>query len=144
MPRWTEISKNWKCSGKIHGFNSLLLCPLQFCRSGDSLAENHFKEISRKCLYTLTRISIHPKVKNTLTISYFFIYMCRLEMMDWQGQAELLKQQTLTTLSDRDQQVRQLTAMLEEARASKLRHEQTQRQVKSYNLIFKYEILEAA
>lgn len=65
-------------------------------------------------------------------------------MMDWQGQAELLKQQTLTTLSDRDQQVRQLTAMLEEARASKLRHEQTQRQVKSYNLIFKYEILEAA
>ncbi|KAK9976054.1 hypothetical protein ABG768_021272 [Culter alburnus] len=54
--------------------------------------------------------------------------MLRLEMMDWQGQAELLKQQTLTTLSDRDQQVRQLTAMLEEARASKLRHEQTQRQ----------------
>lgn len=52
-------------------------------------------------------------------------------MMDWQGQAELLKQQTLTTLSDRDQQVRQLTAMLEEARASKLRHEHTQRQVKS-------------
>lgn len=50
-------------------------------------------------------------------------------MMDWQGQAELLKQQTLTTLSDRDQQVRQLTAMLEEARASKLRHEHTQRQV---------------
>ncbi|XP_051544796.1 golgin subfamily B member 1-like [Myxocyprinus asiaticus] len=54
--------------------------------------------------------------------------MLRLERMDWQGQAELLKQQTLTTLSDRDQQVRQLTAMLEDARASKLRHEYTQRQ----------------
>ncbi|XP_067284206.1 golgin subfamily B member 1 [Pseudorasbora parva] len=54
--------------------------------------------------------------------------MLRLEMTDWQGQAELLKQQTLTTLSDRDQQVRQLTAMLEEAQASKLRHEHTQRQ----------------
>uniref|UniRef100_A0A672RD83 Golgin subfamily B member 1-like n=1 Tax=Sinocyclocheilus grahami TaxID=75366 RepID=A0A672RD83_SINGR len=54
--------------------------------------------------------------------------MLRLERMDWQGQAELLKQQTLTTLSERDQQVRQLAAMLEEAQASKFRHEHTQRQ----------------
>ncbi|XP_056103451.1 golgin subfamily B member 1 isoform X2 [Rhinichthys klamathensis goyatoka] len=54
--------------------------------------------------------------------------MLRFEMTDWQGQAELLKQQTLATLSDRDQQVRQLNAMLEEARASKLQHEHTQRQ----------------
>jgi len=69
--------------------------------------------------------------------------MCRFEMTDWQGQAELLKQQTLATLSDRDQQVRQLNAMLEEARASKLQHELTQRQVKSYSLLFKNEILEA-
>lgn len=61
-------------------------------------------------------------------------------MTDWQGQAELLKQQTLATLSDRDQQVRQLNAMLEEARASKLRHEHTQRQVKSYSLLFKKDI----
>ncbi|XP_039524149.1 golgin subfamily B member 1 isoform X1 [Pimephales promelas] len=53
--------------------------------------------------------------------------MLRFEMTDWQGQAELLKQQTLATLSDRDQQVRQLNAMLEEARASKLQHELTQR-----------------
>ncbi|XP_073693899.1 uncharacterized protein golgb1 [Garra rufa] len=52
----------------------------------------------------------------------------RLERMDWQGQAELLKQQTLTALSERDQQLRQLTAMLEEARSSKLRIEHTQRQ----------------
>ncbi|XP_016135131.1 golgin subfamily B member 1-like isoform X2 [Sinocyclocheilus grahami] len=54
--------------------------------------------------------------------------MLRLERMDWQGQAELLKQQTLTTLSERDQQVRQLTAILEEAQSSKLRLEHTQRQ----------------
>uniref|UniRef100_A0A671L4J2 Golgin subfamily B member 1-like n=1 Tax=Sinocyclocheilus anshuiensis TaxID=1608454 RepID=A0A671L4J2_9TELE len=54
--------------------------------------------------------------------------MLRLERMDWQGQVELLKQQTLTTLSERDQQVRQLTAMLEEAQSSKLRLEHTQRQ----------------
>lgn len=32
------------------------------------------------------------------------------------AQAEQLKQQMLATLSDRDQQLRQLTAMLEEAR----------------------------
>nr|XP_046153002.1 golgin subfamily B member 1-like isoform X1 [Oncorhynchus gorbuscha] len=43
----------------------------------------------------------------------------RLEQVDWQAQAELLKQQTLATLSDRDQQVRQLGAMLEEARATR-------------------------
>ncbi|XP_036813159.1 golgin subfamily B member 1 isoform X2 [Oncorhynchus mykiss] len=43
----------------------------------------------------------------------------RLEQVDWKAQAELLKQQTLATLSDRDQQVRQLGAMLEEARATR-------------------------
>ncbi|XP_014063672.2 golgin subfamily B member 1 isoform X4 [Salmo salar] len=43
----------------------------------------------------------------------------RLEQVDWQAQAEVLKQQTLATLSDRDQQVRQLSAMLEEARATR-------------------------
>ncbi|XP_071242527.1 golgin subfamily B member 1-like isoform X2 [Salvelinus alpinus] len=43
----------------------------------------------------------------------------RLEQVDWQAQAELLKQQTLATLSDRDQQVRQLGAMLKEARATR-------------------------
>ncbi|XP_059361381.1 golgin subfamily B member 1 [Carassius carassius] len=54
--------------------------------------------------------------------------MLRLERMDWQGQAELLKQQTLTTLLERDQQVHQLTAMLEEAQASKFHHKLAQRQ----------------
>ncbi|XP_055793478.1 golgin subfamily B member 1-like [Salvelinus fontinalis] len=54
----------------------------------------------------------------------------RLEQVDWQAQAELLKQQTLATLSDRDQQVRQLGAMLEEARATRPKplEEQHQRQ----------------
>ncbi|XP_076015051.1 uncharacterized protein golgb1 [Genypterus blacodes] len=41
----------------------------------------------------------------------------RLERIDWMAQAEQLKQQTLATLSERDQHLRQLTAMLEEARA---------------------------
>lgn len=59
-------------------------------------------------------------------------YLClRLERMDWLAQAEQLKQQTLATLSDRDQQLRQLTAMLEEARVHKpkLQQEHYQREV---------------
>ncbi|KAL2102907.1 hypothetical protein ACEWY4_002075 [Coilia grayii] len=54
----------------------------------------------------------------------------RLEKVDWQAQAEQLKQQTLATLSDRDQQLRQLTAMLQEARAQqpKITQEQFQRE----------------
>lgn len=47
------------------------------------------------------------------------------------AQAEQLKQQTLATLSDRDQQLRQLNAMLEEARTHKpkLEQEHYQREV---------------
>ncbi|KAJ8007098.1 hypothetical protein DPEC_G00114040 [Dallia pectoralis] len=45
--------------------------------------------------------------------------MLRLEQIDWQNQAELLKQQTLATLSARDQEVRRLGAMLQEASASR-------------------------
>ncbi|KAG9280484.1 golgin subfamily B member 1 isoform X1 [Astyanax mexicanus] len=54
----------------------------------------------------------------------------KLERSDWQAQAELLKQQTLASLSERDQQVRQLSAMLEEARATgpKLLQEHAHRQ----------------
>ncbi|XP_076845839.1 uncharacterized protein golgb1 [Brachyhypopomus gauderio] len=56
--------------------------------------------------------------------------MLRQERSDWQVQVEVLKQQTLATLSEHDQQVRQLHAMLEEARASgpKLRQDHTYRQ----------------
>ncbi|XP_040885710.1 golgin subfamily B member 1 isoform X2 [Toxotes jaculatrix] len=52
----------------------------------------------------------------------------RLERIDWMAQAEQLKQQTLTTLSERDQQLRQLTAMLEEARTHKPKFQQEQYQ----------------
>ncbi|XP_034719829.1 golgin subfamily B member 1 isoform X1 [Etheostoma cragini] len=54
----------------------------------------------------------------------------RLERIDWMAQAEQLKQQTLATLSERDQQLRQLTAMLEEAHADKpkLQQEHYQRE----------------
>lgn len=46
------------------------------------------------------------------------------------AQAEQLKQQTLATLSDRDQQLRQLTAMLEDARSHRPKQqEQDQRGV---------------
>lgn len=49
------------------------------------------------------------------------------------AQAEQLKQQTLATLSDRDQQLRQLTALLEEAhaRTPKVQQERYQREVGS-------------
>lgn len=54
----------------------------------------------------------------------------RLERVDWLAQAEQLKRQTLATLSERDQQLRQLGAMLEEARAlqPKLQQEHYQRE----------------
>ncbi|KAJ8391100.1 hypothetical protein AAFF_G00097210 [Aldrovandia affinis] len=54
----------------------------------------------------------------------------RRERVDWQAQAELFRQQTLATLSEQDQQVRQLSAMLEEARATppKVQEEQYQRE----------------
>jgi hypothetical protein len=64
--------------------------------------------------------------------TWVYLSLSRLEQVDWQAQAELLKQQTLATLSDRDQQVRQLGAMLEEARATRPKppEEHHQRQVR--------------
>lgn len=54
------------------------------------------------------------------------------------AQAEQLKQQTLATLSERDQQMRQLAAMLEEARAQKPKvlQERFQREVGVWKHIF--------
>lgn len=43
----------------------------------------------------------------------------RLERMDLMAQAEQLKQQTLATLTERDQQLRHLTAMLEEVQSQR-------------------------
>uniref|UniRef100_A0A3P9QEX8 Golgin B1 n=1 Tax=Poecilia reticulata TaxID=8081 RepID=A0A3P9QEX8_POERE len=60
-----------------------------------------------------------------------------LERTDWLAQAEQLKQQTLATLSEKDQQLRQLAAMLEEARLQKpkLKREQLQRQVSRWKYV---------
>lgn len=57
---------------------------------------------------------------------------CRLERSDFQAQAESLRKQTLATLSERDQQIRQLGAMLETTRSSepKLLQEHVHKQVK--------------
>ncbi|XP_068611531.1 golgin subfamily B member 1 [Brachionichthys hirsutus] len=57
------------------------------------------------------------RLENAAEMSKQEIETLRLERIDWMAQAEQLKHQTLATLSDRDQQLRQLAAMLEEARA---------------------------
>ncbi|XP_037316097.2 golgin subfamily B member 1 isoform X2 [Pungitius pungitius] len=70
------------------------------------------------------------QLENVVEMGKREIETLRLERVDWVAQAEQLKQQTLATLSERDQQVRQLAAMLEEARAQrpKLQQEQYQRE----------------
>ncbi|XP_049616748.1 golgin subfamily B member 1 [Syngnathus scovelli] len=57
------------------------------------------------------------EMENTAATSKQEMETIRLERVDWMAQAEQLKQQTLSALSERDQQLRQLAAMLEEARA---------------------------
>ncbi|KAM8907780.1 uncharacterized protein golgb1 isoform 2-T2 [Spinachia spinachia] len=59
------------------------------------------------------------QLENVVEMGRREIETLRLECVDWMAQAEQLKQQTLATLSERDQQLRQLTAMLEEARAQR-------------------------
>ncbi|XP_077449568.1 uncharacterized protein golgb1 [Stigmatopora argus] len=56
------------------------------------------------------------EMEGTETKDKHQIETLRLEHEDYLAQAEHLKQQTLSALSERDQQLRQLTAMLEEAR----------------------------
>ncbi|XP_069021072.1 golgin subfamily B member 1 isoform X1 [Embiotoca jacksoni] len=75
-------------------------------------------------------LGVITQLENVVEIGKQEIEMLRLERLDWMAQAEQLKQQTLTTLSERDHQLRQLTAMLEEARAQKpkLQQEQYQRE----------------
>lgn len=157
MHRWTDTSKNWKCSGDSQRFNSWLFA-LWYSDVLAVVLQNHASDCRKSgpfhnlfcpvLLMWKTAQTVSKKLaKNVCRFSDNFccflqfltkFSMYRLERMDWQGQAELLKQQTLTTLSERDQQVRQLTAMLEEAQSSKLRLEHTQRQVSGYNLLFKY------
>ncbi|XP_051976472.1 golgin subfamily B member 1 [Xyrauchen texanus] len=106
-----------------------MLEQLQWQRSElDRLGSGELAQLTQALEEERRRTGEREKIMAQMDRDKQELEMLRLERMDWQGQAELLKQQTLTTLSYRDQQVRQLTAMLEEARASKLRHEHPQRQ----------------
>lgn len=71
-------------------------------------------------------IKCSPERHQLILIDFF-----RLERSDLMAQAEQLKQQTLATLLERDQQLKQLTAMLEETRVHKpkLQQEHYQREV---------------
>nr|XP_046235321.1 golgin subfamily B member 1 isoform X2 [Scatophagus argus] len=75
-------------------------------------------------------LGVITQLENMVEMGKQEIETLRLERIDWMAQAEQLKQQTLATLSDRDQQLRQLTAMLEEARTHKpkLQQEHYQRE----------------
>ncbi|XP_070784761.1 golgin subfamily B member 1 [Enoplosus armatus] len=75
-------------------------------------------------------LSVIMQLENLVEMGKQEIDTLRLERIDWMAQAEQLKQQTLTTLSERDQQLRQLSAMLEEARTHKpkLQQEHYQRE----------------
>ncbi|XP_039997618.1 golgin subfamily B member 1 isoform X2 [Xiphias gladius] len=75
-------------------------------------------------------LGVITQMENVVEMGKHEIETLRLERIDWMAQAEQLKQQTLATLSERDQQLRQLTAMLEEARTHKpkLQQEHYQRE----------------
>ncbi|XP_072233220.1 uncharacterized protein golgb1 isoform X2 [Leuresthes tenuis] len=75
-------------------------------------------------------LGILTQLENMVEMGKQEMETLRLERIDWMAQVEQLKQQTLTTLSERDQQLRQLTAMLEDARAQKpkLQQEHYQRE----------------
>ncbi|XP_063762051.1 golgin subfamily B member 1 isoform X2 [Eleginops maclovinus] len=75
-------------------------------------------------------LSILMQLENVVEMGKRELETLRLERMDWMAQAEQLKQQTLATLSERDQQMRQLSAMLEEAHSQKpkLQQEHYQRE----------------
>nr|XP_019947747.1 PREDICTED: golgin subfamily B member 1-like [Paralichthys olivaceus] len=75
-------------------------------------------------------LGVLTQLENMVETGKQEIESLRLERIDWMAQAEQLKQQTLATLSERDQQLRQLTAMLEEARTHrpKLQQEHYQRE----------------
>ncbi|CAB1437140.1 unnamed protein product, partial [Pleuronectes platessa] len=75
-------------------------------------------------------LGVLTQLENMVETGKQEIETLRLERIDWMAQAEQLKHQTLTTLSERDHQLRQLTAMLEEARTHrpKLQQEHYQRE----------------
>ncbi|TNM91603.1 hypothetical protein fugu_019983 [Takifugu bimaculatus] len=69
-------------------------------------------------------LAVITQLENVVETGRQEIEALRLERVDWMAQAEQLKQQTLATLSDRDQQLRQLAALLEEARSHQPRPQQ--------------------
>ncbi|XP_078798032.1 uncharacterized protein golgb1 isoform X4 [Oryzias latipes] len=75
-------------------------------------------------------LEVLAQLENVMDTNKQEVETLRLERDDLLAQAEQLKQQTVTTLSERDQQLRQLTAMLEDAQAQrpKLQQESYQRQ----------------
>ncbi|XP_044042201.1 golgin subfamily B member 1 isoform X2 [Siniperca chuatsi] len=75
-------------------------------------------------------LGVIMQLENVVEMGKQEIETLRLERIDWMAQAEQLKQQTLATLSERDQQLRQLTTMLEEAHTHKpkLQQEHYQRE----------------
>lgn len=64
-------------------------------------------------------LGVITELERVVEVGKHEIETLRLERIDWMAQAEQLKQQTLATLSERDQQLRQLSAMLEEVRNQK-------------------------
>lgn len=68
------------------------------------------------------------ELENVVKMGKIEIETLRLDRIDMMAQAEQLKQQMLATLSERDQQLRQLTAMVEEVQKPKLQQEHYQSQ----------------
>ncbi|KAF7229300.1 golgin subfamily B member 1 isoform X1 [Nothobranchius furzeri] len=75
-------------------------------------------------------LGVLTQLENAVEMGKREVETLRLEQVDWMAQAEQLKQQTLATLTEKDQQLWQLTSMLEEARAQKpkLQPERLQRE----------------
>ncbi|KAF7668557.1 hypothetical protein LDENG_00004920 [Lucifuga dentata] len=79
------------------------------------ISQELFEEKSK----TAEMLDFVAQLEDMVEIGKQEVETLRLERIDWMAQAEQLKQQTLATLSERDQQLRQLTTMLEEACAHK-------------------------
>ncbi|XP_072311260.1 golgin subfamily B member 1 [Eucyclogobius newberryi] len=75
-------------------------------------------------------LGVIAELENAVKVGMQEIDLLRVERVDIMAQAEQLKQQTLATLSERDQQLRHLTAMLDEVQNKKtqLQEEHYQRQ----------------
>lgn len=88
------------------------------------------QELSEEKKKNIDMLEVVAQLENVIKVGKQEIETLRMERVDMMAQAEQLKQQTLATLSERDQQLRQLTAMLEEVQTQKpkLQQEHYQRQ----------------